>query len=293
LVDAALMAEVLGEKNDAAKFHQAATDLAKAINTVLWDETSGGYFSGYFSDDDLKESETIKTGRESKAAKQVRALGLSDNRSAPTLHSNLFALDRGVVPPERQARVLGNVLALSRNLKGGEVMIYHYLAQQLYSMDRPDSDLRVLNLWRDNWDPMMARPIYCSGENLGASSVAHIYGLFPGAHLSRSVLGVRRDVPVAAKRIVIEPHLGDLTLAEGTVTTEFGMVPVSWKRTGVVVDFSVTVPSGVKALLRLPVATGSSTVELNGKTVQGKLQGSRLEFDLDPGQYTGRFVTQP
>ena len=37
-------------REDSAK---AATDLAQAINTVLWDETGGCYYSGYFSDEDV------------------------------------------------------------------------------------------------------------------------------------------------------------------------------------------------------------------------------------------------
>ena len=294
LVDAALLAQAIGEKNDAAKFRQAAAELATAINTVLWDEASGGYFSGYFTDADLKEMDTYKGGFGAGAAKSVRSLMRGDNRTAPTLHSNLFALDRGVVPPERQARVLANVLAQSAALKGGAVMVYHYLAQQLYALDRPESDQRVLALWRDNWGPMVDYPAQCSWEGLGEkpkSTVAHIYGLFPGAHLSRSVLGVRRDEPVAAKQIVIEPHLGDLTQAEGTVVTEFGLVPVSWQRVGENLEFNVTVPPGVTARLRLPAVTGATKIELNGKSVQATLAAGRLEVTLSAGSYTGRVGT--
>jgi hypothetical protein len=294
LVDAALLAQAIGEKNDAAKFRQAAAELANAINTVLWDEASGGYFSGYFTDADLSQALAGKHRFEKQAAARLVALPRVDNRIAPTLHSNLFALDRGVVPPERQARVLANVIAQSATLKGGEVMVYHYLAQQLYALDRPESDQRVLALWRDNWGPMVDYPAQCSWEGLGkkpGSSDAHIYGLFPGAHLSRSVLGVRRDEPVAAKQIVIEPHLGDLTQAEGTVVTEFGLVPVSWQSAGANLEFSFTVPEGVTARLRLPAVTGAAKIELNGKSVQATLQTGRLEVILKAGRYTGRADT--
>jgi alpha-L-rhamnosidase len=122
------------------------------------------------------------------------------------------------------------------------------------------------------------------------STIAHIYGLCPGAHLSRSVLGVRRDAPVDAKLIVIEPHLGDLTLAEGTVVTEFGPVPVSWKRTGETVEFSLTVPAGIKARLRLPAKPEAATTLLNGKPVPGTMQSGRLEHTLGAGTYVGSYT---
>jgi alpha-L-rhamnosidase len=51
--------------------------------------------------------------------------------------------------------------------------------------------------------------------------------MFPGYFLSTYVLGVRPDLPASQKRILIEPHLGDLTSAEGSVVTEFGLVPIS------------------------------------------------------------------
>ena len=293
LVDAAVLAQAIGDTTAAQKFRQAAAALATAINTVLWDEASGGYFSGYFTEADLKEMDSLQGGPSAGTAKRLRALIRGNNRTAPTLHSNLFALDRGVVPADRQARVLANVLAQSAKIKGGSVMVYHYLAQQLYTLDRPELDQRVLSLWRDNWGPMVAYPAQCSWEDLRdkpKTTVAHIYGLFPGAHLSRSVLGVRRDDPVADKRIVIEPHLGDLTQAEGTVVTEFGLVPVAWQRTGEALEFSFTVPAGVQARLRLPALAGTTTVKLNGKAVNGKLAAGRLEVTLSAGRYTGNVV---
>jgi rhamnogalacturonyl hydrolase YesR len=132
----------------------------------------------------------------------------------------------------------------------------------------------------------------CTWESLdGSSTIAHIYGLFPGAHLSRSVLGVRRDAPVADKVIVIEPHLGDLTLAEGTVVTELGLVSVSWKSVGDNVEFNITVPAGVNARLRLPAVAGSPTNQLNGKPILGAPQAGRLESTLKPGRYEGRYAS--
>ncbi len=51
--------------------------------------------------------------------------------------------------------------------------------------------------------------------------------MHPGYFLSTYVLGVHRDKPVWNKALLIEPHLGDLTSAEGKVVTEYGLVSVS------------------------------------------------------------------
>ena len=76
----------------------------------------------------------------------------------------------------------------------------------------------------------------------GDASEVHCYGIVPGYILSTYVLGVRRDAPVWKHQLVIEPHLGDLTRAEGAVSTEFGLVTVSWKKEGGTLHFKVSVP---------------------------------------------------
>jgi hypothetical protein len=78
-----------------------------------------------------------------------------------------------------------------------------------------------------------------------------------------------------------------LTEAEGTVVTEFGPVPVSWKQTGNHWDFSVAVPAGIKTRLRLPVGTGKFTAMLDGKNVSSHPKGRWLEIMLTGGAHSG------
>ncbi len=282
LVDAAILAKATGETAAAAAYGKAADDLAAAINTVLWDEASGSYFSGYFSDEDVAENES---------AKRKLSLPRTGNLTPSTLHSTVFALDRGVVPLERRSRVLAKMIEQQGKLKSGPVMIYHYVARLLYGLDKSEYDRRVLSLWRDNWGPMVAAPTECSWESLdaGGSSAAHIYGLFPGAHLSNYVLGVRRDEPVAAATLVIEPHLGDLTRAEGQVITEFGPVPVSWQKEGDHTNFQITVPANIQARLALPVQADRAEAMLDGKPLKGSIHGTRRILPLRAGVHRGSF----
>ena len=271
LADASFIGGVIGETRASKKFAKAADELAQAINTVLWDEADGCYYSGYFTDDDMKANQETK---------RKFNLPRTNNLTSTTLHANVFALERGIVPETRRARVMQKMLEQQSALKGGEVMIYYYVARLLYGLDQPAWDGRVLELWRTNWPNMVASPWQCSWESLGGGSKAHCYGMFPGYFLSAYVLGVRRDAPVAERKILIEPHLGDLTHAEGVVVTEFGPVSVSWNKDGKNLHFQITVPEKVDVVLALPSNVSQKKIQLDGKTVRGKVRGTRLVFVL-------------
>ena len=83
------------------------------------------------------------------------------------------------------------------------------------------------------------------------------------------VMGNERLWRALQEREALYGKTADLTEAEGTVVTEFGPVPVSWKRAGETLEFSFIVPVGVKARLRLPAMAGTAKTLLNGKPAQG------------------------
>ncbi len=93
LADSAYLADVIGAKADGDRFSAAANQLKQAINTVLWDEAGGVYFSGYFDDTDATNLNNTISG------KRKVPLPVTDHRTPTTFHANLFALDKGVVPP--------------------------------------------------------------------------------------------------------------------------------------------------------------------------------------------------
>ena len=283
LADAALLGAVLGEKETSAKFATAATELAQAINTVLWDEAAGCYYSGYFSDEDVAAN---------LAGKHKLGIPRTNHLTATTLHANVFALDRGVVPDQRRERVLQKMLEQQATLKGGQVMLYYYVAKLLYGLDQTTLDERVLELWRNNWPAMVRSPWECSWESLGGGSHAHCYGMFPGYFLSAYVLGVRLDGPVNNRQLVIEPRLADLTRAAGVVVTEFGPVPVSWKRQDKELAFRFVVPTGIQAMLRLPDGDPSSLV-LDGQRAQARVQGRCVILAAGSGAHEGRLLVKP
>jgi len=285
LADSAMLGNAIGENADSERFAHEAAQLSKLINTVLWDETSGSYFSAYFSDREAAANAAAQR------MGPVADLPRSNGRTSPTLHANVFALDRGIVPPERRERVLAAMLKQMPEHVSGSIMVYYYVLKQMYALDRSELDIRSLGMMRQGWKAMVASPWQCSWEELdsGGGSKAHIYGMYPGYFLSSAVLGVRRDAPVWKHQLVIEPHLGDLTQAEGVVVTEFGPLPVAWQQANGVLHFNLTVPANTEAWFALPAKPGHEEIQVNGKPLRGTVQGARLGLALKSGAYSGDY----
>jgi hypothetical protein len=280
LVDASYLGKLIGDDRAAAKFGDAARTLAKAINTVLWNESTGSYSAGYFDDSEIAETQ---------ATSHRLSLPLKDHLAPATLHAEVFALDRAIVPLDRRARVEAALLTLQRGYTNPAIMVYYYSIKQMYRIDRPDLDDEVLNLFRTRWAAMVDSPLQCSWESFDGGSKAHTYGMYPGYFLTAYVLGIRNDSPAASRTIVIEPHLGDLISAEGVAVTEFGPVPISWKREGSTLNFSFEVPAGVNATLQLPCEPGKQSIDLDSQTVQIPWSTRRSSLSVGPGHHHGSY----
>ena len=293
LADAAFLAGVLGKNGDAVRFAQAAKELSAAFNRVLWDEEAGTYYSGYDTAAAALPPGVFKGKTSSQADWNLPAKPptLAGNRIAPTVYPALIALDQDIVPAARRERVMKYLLAHPD--PNPRIMFYYYYWKQLYAADQPDLDEHILDTMRQKWKFMANFPWQTSFEDFHVGSRAHCYGLFPGYFLSAYVLGVRRDRPVWERHLLIEPHLGDLESAEGTVVTEFGPVPVTWKVGKGSLDFRFTIPVGVTATVGVPMIGTESHLTMNGKTVPAAAHGRRLVLTLGAGPQTGRVTFTP
>jgi hypothetical protein len=133
-------------------------------------------------------------------------------------------------------------------------------------------------------------------EGFGPGENCHEAGAVPAYFLSAYALGVRLDGPVSARRLLIQPRLGDLSEADGTVVTELGLVPVRWRRdaAGNRLDFAFQIPDGVGATVALPLAGEQPQVQINGRVLASedlKIQGRYLLFDTGPGAHRGHCST--
>lgn len=275
LADAAFLGKTIGQRVQAARFAQAAEDLSKAFNTVLWDEQAGTYYSGFFGEGDAPAVNRFNNFH----------LKISSGLAEPTLFPALFALDQEIVPAARRRRVTQYLLATRS--QASRLMTFYYLFKQMYAQQDAALDKEVIDTIRARWKEMAETGWKTSWEDFKPGSKAHIYGSFPGYFLSAWVLGVRRDGPVWERRLRIEPRLGGLASAEGTVVTEFGPVPVSWKARGDGLDFHVEVPAGVTAALKVPQAEAAQALRINGKRVKARAEGRFLAVTLSGGSHTG------
>ena len=203
----------------------------------------------------------------------------------PTLFPALWALDQGIVPGTRRARVTQYLLANRR--QASETMTFYYLFKQLYAQQDPEQDREVLATLRKKWQGMAETGWKTSWEGFEGGSRAHIYGSFAGYFLSAFVLGVRPDGPVWNRKLLIEPRLGDLTSAAGTVVTEYGPVPVAWTVSAGRLDFTLTVPAGVTATVNVPRMGKKPRLTINGKAMLVRTQGRCLTLTLGAGEYGG------
>lgn len=262
------LASLINESHPAAEYQQAAEQLKTAFNKEFWNENEKAYNSAF----------------------------LNDKLYAPTVHAQLIPLHYGLVPENRQTDVRKWFLVNYKNpgmrhcctnkdfekmvdMKAGIDMpvMYFWVFSELYRMNTEQQDQEVISEIRRRWTPMVLyqedagtlSESFTDEKGEGASESCHNYGSTPAWFLSSYILGIRRIGTVNEKQLLIEPRLGDLTFAEGVVVTEFGAVPVSWKKSadGKSLSFKVSIPEGIKAEIRFPGLAEKSTLTLNGKVL--------------------------
>jgi alpha-L-rhamnosidase len=295
LVDSAYLAgTALGDATNAALFAANATAVAAAINSQLWNATEGTYNAGL----------------------------LAGSPFYPSAHAAMLALQRGVVPDARLNSTRAFFLSTYQNPGGfhvcsnpdAEAMIAeragvnmtvsHYWALEvLYALDTAEGDAEALGRVRAMWGDMVATggDAGTLWETFADSESCHNYGAVPAWFLSSRVLGVRAG-PLGAppaglpapRTLTLEPHLGDLLWADGTVVTPVGAASVLWSRAGddpLSLVFSAELPAGLDALLvRIPDGN-ATTLLLDGAPAPGAAQVGRYAVAaLTPTGEAGQVV---
>jgi predicted NUDIX family NTP pyrophosphohydrolase len=92
---------------------------------------------------------------------------------------------------------------------------------------------------------------------------------------------------VWAKKLIIDPRLGDLKYAGGTVVTEFGKAAVSWTKTVKGMKFTVDVPKGVSATLKFNGEHQIADLQLNHQKRELKKAGDQYSTNLSGGKWSG------
>lgn len=274
LHDAAFLGEALGFRDEARHLAHAANALALAFNEFLWNPGELTYNGALFG-----PGSAINTLR------GIYPAGLKDGVYPPTLQAALFALDSGIVPASRLDDV--RRFAVAHRAEATGTMSHYYLFKTMYSMDSSGLNAQVLQIIRDKWLPQVESPWQTTWETLQpkSGSKVHIYGVLPAYFLSSYVLGVRRS----GTTLLIEPRCGDLLYAEGTVLTEFGPVPISWKRIDASLQLTVTIPERSNAELRILAEHADTSLSVNSLRVRGVRDERYVTLRLGPGRHEIRY----
>jgi len=270
LLDAAQIATRVARPEDAERWRNHAQKLRNSIRRQHWDEATGCF------------RDSVIEGLQ---AKQI------------TETSNAFTLLFGIASSEQAVRVVGNLVAWSKlpaapdsdsgmrkmatlledgtKVSRTTPLYFWYVLDALLQVGR-DSEAwaymsanygRVFNgsgpyFLTESWPTPMAvgeSVHFCSSIHGGGAGVAFL--------LSSAVLGVRPLEPGFA-RCRIEPRLGVLAWAKGTVPTPFGDVRVSWEQPvegGL--HFEIEIPDNMPTELVLPRPDGRVDLIINGRTI--------------------------
>jgi alpha-L-rhamnosidase len=261
LVDASALAERLKDMRLARRYQQISRQLYTNFNRILWNNQ----------------------------AKAYAAAILQDTLAEPSVHAQLIALQSGIVPAERISDARRWLLHNYRNPSMthccsnpdaahmlhthcgiGMPIVYNWLFRELYRINTPQADCEALSEMRRRWTPMVTglqdagtlAESFLTTPDDHPSQSCHNYGVIPAYFLSSYVLGVRQEKPLSSRQLLIEPHLGDLHSASGTVVTPLGPVNVSWQITSPdTLRFRISLPAHISAILHLP---GSRIQKIQG-----------------------------
>jgi alpha-L-rhamnosidase len=261
LVDGASLATAAGQTAQAATYTQRAGALRTAINTRLFNNTTGLY----------NISNTVTTG----VAQDVNSLavlyGVAPAEKNASILAKLKTALWGTYGPLPFSADLGYQKTISPFVSGYE------LNARLANNDTANAEALLSTEWGhmiapgpDNDSTMWENINAADGTpGLGTgTSLAHGWSTMPTSALSSYVLGIQPVTPGYATWSV-QPHLGSLAWAQGQAPTPHGPVQVSWTAGSARHGFSmnVTAPSGTSGTIAVPVSGTDTTVTVNGRSV--------------------------
>ena len=252
----------LCEDEKSAYYASRAASLREAINSTLYDAKRHTYYAA------AEDHETV------------------------SYHAPMIALYCGVPEEETRKALLSYIHDHGEEI-GRSLGPYteRFLFLALYEHDTEADDRMVLQLIKTMFAVNFAEtnPGFVTYEYITAKSrTFHCFGMVPGYFLSAYVLGVRPHGAGHKPEIQIEPHLGALRSASGAVVTDFGVTRVSWEMEDDGCAFTLAVPEGVTALLRLPGAGRKvEALTINGVQTPFVCKGNRVETVLPAGDYSG------
>jgi hypothetical protein len=137
-------------------------------------------------------------------------------------HANSLAILAGMPAVGVADKLLGE-----KDLAPASIYFKYYLHLALTKAGKGNDYMTWLDKWKENID--MGLTTWAETSDISTSrSDCHAWGSSPNIEFFRIVLGVDSDAPAFGK-VKIEPHLGELSQAEGIVPHPQGEIQVSYK----------------------------------------------------------------
>lgn len=275
LDDAAQLAKSLGHMDDASMWEQRAATVSQAINTYLWDPTTGAYL---------------------------------DSNTGPARHAqdgNGIAIVSGVATSQQATEALNYLATATAQPYGNSFMDNNTLVsdgtQRVYAFTSyPDIQARFLSGqatsaideikrlygWMTSHDPGIT-----DWEGIGANgslyegsytSMAHGWSTGVVPALTNDLLGATPTGP-GFSTWQVAPHPGTVSWANGQLPTPHGPLTVSWTNTTHRFTLTVTSPKGTTGDIQVP----AGTVSIDGHNATIKAHnGTATISNLGPGTHT-------
>ena len=261
LLDAAWLAEQIGESSDALFLNSLATRSKLAIQKLLFEERRGVYVNC-----------RDENGLCRQAGMQENVLALLWDLATPeqslriiaalTPSDAAFPLYENPDPNNWAAMGNGEIQWPHESLVPMGSPFFGYFAYgALFEIGRATA---ALNNIRAHYGALLAQGATTVWEEWsGVSSQSHGWGAAPTVFAMKYVLGVEPLEP-GFETFSVLPCFGDLRQASGRVPTPRGTIAVAWQRTEHEAKMMISVPQGTCAHAGLPLNQDSATLHVNG-----------------------------
>ena len=266
LLQGAQLAEAVGHADVATGYRAAAAQLRQAINTVLYNSTTGLY-----------DVNTAQKGVADQHGNSYAVLYGVAPAPGTTVASMLQKLTGALYRPSTAPNATGPIPVQQSS---GSTQVGPYTSgYEVFARFEAGDTTGALALIRNEWGLMRKSSSYYSGATweyvaldgtpgLGeGTSLAHGWGSGPTSALSKYVLGVRPIQP-GYKTWLIEPQPGDLSWAAGTTPTPYGPIAVAWRKTSRGLRMEIDVPAGTSGIVGVPTSSSTDAVTDNGRPIQ-------------------------
>lgn len=211
---AAELEGALGEPYLAEHYSQTATALSEAIRTNYFDAKRG-----LFAD--------------------------NGDKKCFSQQANTLAILTGVVEGEEAKDIADKMMNTEEKIVKASIYFLYYVHQALTKVGKGNEYLSRLDIWRKNLQ--LGLTTWAEESTVeNCRSDCHAWGSSPNIEYYRTILGIDADAHGFAK-VRIEPHLGALTQAAGTIPHPQGDISASYtlQKKGKGWLVTLTLPEGI------------------------------------------------